>query len=181
MCPARTLIWDVNGVPLSYNRGVKEGEVATVYQETSCHVLANWILVLHARCYYFCFTTSKITLWEVPFTWCLTVHGRARIWNQFFYFLGLLWIFIVAHRLSLVAASSGFSCCGAWALGHTSSIVVAPELSCPMCMPSLTKDGTHVPCIGRQILNHWTMREILLEPLLIYSKAPVLFTVFVWF
>ena len=25
----------------------------------------------------------------------------------------------------------------------------------------LTRDQTHVPCIGRQILNHWTTREIL--------------------
>ena len=106
----------------------------TVFQETSCHVLAHWILALHASCYHFCFLTSKITLWEAPFPWCLTAHGRARIWNQCFFFLWLLWIFIVAHGLSLVAASSGFSCCGVWALGCTSSIVVAPELSCPVCM-----------------------------------------------
>ena len=26
---------------------------------------------------------------------------------------------------------------------------------------SLTRDQTHVPCIGRQILNHWTTREVL--------------------
>ena len=25
---------------------------------------------------------------------------------------------------------------------------------------SLTWDGSHVPCIGRQILNHWTTREV---------------------
>ena len=24
---------------------------------------------------------------------------------------------------------------------------------------SLTRDGTHVPCISRQIFNHWTTRE----------------------
>ena len=28
-------------------------------------------------------------------------------------------------------------------------------------LTSLTRDGTHVPCIGRQILNHGTTREIL--------------------
>ena len=27
---------------------------------------------------------------------------------------------------------------------------------------SQTRDGTHVPCISRQILNHWTTREVLL-------------------
>ena len=26
---------------------------------------------------------------------------------------------------------------------------------------SWTGNGTHVPCIGRQILNHWTTREVL--------------------
>ena len=26
--------------------------------------------------------------------------------------------------------------------------------------PSRTREGTHVPCIGRQILNHWTTREV---------------------
>ena len=25
---------------------------------------------------------------------------------------------------------------------------------------SLTRDWTHVPCIAKQILNHWTMREV---------------------
>ena len=25
---------------------------------------------------------------------------------------------------------------------------------------SWTRDGTHVPCTGRQILNHWTTREV---------------------
>ena len=53
------------------------------------------------------------------------------------------WVFIAAHRLSLVAASggysslwcagsshcNGFSCCGAWALGARASVVVARRLS----------------------------------------------------
>ena len=37
---------------------------------------------------------------------------------------------------------AGFSGCGLWDLS------------------SLTRDQTHVPCFGRQILNHWTTREI---------------------
>ena len=28
-------------------------------------------------------------------------------------------------------------------------------------LSSLTRDGTYVPCIGRQILNHWITREVL--------------------
>ena len=27
-------------------------------------------------------------------------------------------------------------------------------------LSSLTRDGTHVPCIARQMLNHWTTREV---------------------
>ena len=32
---------------------------------------------------------------------------------------------------------------------------------------SLTRDGTHVPCVGRKILNPWTTREV---PLLLFSS-----------
>ena len=27
-------------------------------------------------------------------------------------------------------------------------------------LSSLTKDQTHIPCVGRQSLNHWTAREV---------------------
>ena len=27
-------------------------------------------------------------------------------------------------------------------------------------LSSLTRDRTHIPCIGRQSLNHWTTREV---------------------
>ena len=56
---------------------------------------------------------------------------------RFFFFFGLCWVFVVACGLSLVAASggdsllwcSGFSCCGARALGAWASVVVACGLS----------------------------------------------------
>ena len=42
---------------------------------------------------------------------------------------------------------------GLWSLG---SVVVALGLSCPTaCEIFWTRDQTGVPCIGRQILNHW--------------------------
>ena len=47
------------------------------------------------------------------------------------------------------------TCHGAWALGCTG--LVAPK----HVESSQTRDGTHVPCTGRQILNHWTTREVL--------------------
>ena len=49
---------------------------------------------------------------------------------------------------------SGFSCCGAWALGCECLVASWHMLS------SQTKDQTRVPCTGRQILNHWITREV---------------------
>ena len=54
----------------------------------------------------------------------------------------------------------GFSCCGAQALGMRASVVVAHRLSCSAaCGIFPNRARTHVPCIGRQILNHCTTRE----------------------
>ena len=39
-------------------------------------------------------------------------------------------------------------CCNVWVL------------HCMWDLNSLTRDWTHVPCIRRQILNHWTTREV---------------------
>ena len=95
----------------------------------------------------------------------------------------LCWIFVAARGLSLVAASegysslqcvgfslpwllllrstssrrAGFSSCGTQAqmLWHTG--LVAPQ----RVGSSQTRDRTHVPCIGRRILNHCATREAL--------------------
>ena len=48
--------------------------------------------------------------------------------------------FFWLHRVLVVAR--GLFCCSMWDL-----------------LP-LTRDRTHIPCIGRQMLNHWTTREI---------------------
>ena len=51
--------------------------------------------------------------------------------NLFIYLL-YFWlhgVFVAAHGLSLVVASGGFPCCGAWALGARASVVVARGLS----------------------------------------------------
>ena len=74
-----------------------------------------------------------------------------------------------------------FCCCGAWALGHagfSSCSVCAQQLQPPgsraraselwrsvlvaLCHvgSSQARDWTHVPCIGRWILNHWTAKEV---------------------
>ena len=54
----------------------------------------------------------------------------------------------------------GFGSCTSWALeGMLSSC--GHGLICPMHVrSSRTRDSIHVPCIDRQILNHWTTREV---------------------
>jgi len=45
---------------------------------------------------------------------------------------------------------------------------------------SWTRDGTHVSCIGRWILNHWTTREVLLH---VFFKITVIqesFQIVMW-
>ena len=85
------------------------------------------------------------------------------------------WVFISVCGLSLVAVSGGYSLCGveashcggfsscrAWALEYAGfSLLVCPGLSCSKeCGTFLDQDLTHTPCSGRQILNHWTTREV---------------------
>ena len=65
--------------------------------------------------------------------------------------------------------------CGTWNLhcimqdlfvAVPDSLVVVCGLCAGLAAPwhvdnsSLTRDQTHVPCIARQILNHWTTREV---------------------
>ena len=48
-------------------------------------------------------------------------------------------------------------------LQHTSTLVAALRFTCPTAcgnLVSLTRDPIHVLCIERQILNHWTTREV---------------------
>ena len=49
----------------------------------------------------------------------------------------------------------GFQCI----IVHMGSVVVAPRLRCSKAHGSF-RDGTCVPCIGRQTLNQWTTREV---------------------
>ena len=83
------------------------------------------------------------------------------------------WVFITVHTLSLVVAigatfhfsawashCSGFSCCGAWALGAQTSVVVSHGLSCCEAYGIfLAKYRTCVSCTSRQILIHQITRE----------------------
>ena len=58
----------------------------------------------------------------------------------------------------------GCVCLAAWALVAAQGFFIALQsLSCPIAcgMFSLTRDGSHIPCIGRWILNYWSTREVL--------------------
>ena len=107
----------------------------------------------------------------------------------------MCWVFIAACGLSLVAMSRnysslqcmgvslwwllllqstgsrcmGFCNCGAWAqLLRCINLVALRHVG-----SSWTRDQTCVPCIGRQILNHWTIREV---PLSSNNSSPLFST-----
>ena len=96
-----------------------------------------------------------------------------------FIYLWLYWGFVVAHGLSLVAASRGCSLvaghgrCGGFSCGaleHRPSVTAAGLLSSwGRCLglvapqqvgSSQTRDGTLVPYTGKQILVYCTTREV---------------------
>ena len=85
----------------------------------------------------------------------LLLIGRLTLLNYFFLinlfiYFWLRWVFVAARRLSLVAASGGYSslrCTGLAVPQHVGS--------------SRTRALIRVPCIGRQILNHCATREAL--------------------
>ena len=59
--------------------------------------------------------------------------------------------------LSKVSRCSNFSHCSKWAQWLWRTRLVDPQ----QMESSHTRDQTHVPCIGRWILNHCTTREVL--------------------
>ena len=65
------------------------------------------------------------------------------------------------HRLSLVAAIRGYSHIALHELVSAGSVVVTHTgLVGPRHVgSSQIREGTHVPCLGRWIPNHWTARE----------------------
>ena len=101
----------------------------------------------------------------------------------YLFYFWLHWVYVAAHGLSLVAASTlrcgawashhgGLSCCRAQALGTwlqqlwlAGSRVQAQQLwytglvALQHVRSSQTRALTHVPCVGRWIFNHCTTRE----------------------
>lgn len=72
----------------------------------------------------------------------------------FFVFLASL-VFVLASRLFSNPQHSGYRGQGFSSSGR------ACQLSCPKAHGNLVTDrGSHVPCIGRWMLNHWTVRKV---------------------
>ena len=94
-----------------------------------------------------------------------------RTFIYLFIYFWLRWVFVAAHRLSLVAVSGGYSslrCAGfslRWFLSLRSTGLVAPR----HVGSSRTRAQTHVPCIGRRILNHCATREVPENILILFS------------
>ena len=78
----------------------------------------------------------------------------------------LLFICIYLFLYLAVSGLHNYINC-AWALVHVGSVLLVHGLSCPTAkgqlwnLSSLIRDGTLISCIGKQILNHWTTREVL--------------------
>ena len=96
---------------------------------------------------------------------------KLRIIIFFLYFyVWLCWVFIAARGLSLVAGSGGHSLVvGLGLLLVVASLIEEHSLSSwwfsDLVAPrhaesSWIRDQTHVSCIGKQILLHWTTREV---------------------
>ena len=71
----------------------------------------------------------------------------------FFFFFWLCWVFVTIWGLLLLQSTgprAQQSACG----------VLAGLLRGIWDLNSPTRDRTHLPCIGRWILNHWTVREV---------------------
>ena len=96
------------------------------------------------------------------------------LFKKFFFYVWQHWVFVAAPGLSRgelglpshcgVGAShcSDFSWYHSWALEHELSSCGAWALAAQQHVESSrTRDRTCVPCIGSQILNHWTTRESL--------------------
>ena len=83
----------------------------------------------------------------------------------------MCWVFTATQGLSLAVASRGYPLAAKHRLwGARAPVVLVHRLSCSSeWETSQSKNRTRVLCIVRQILNHWTTKEVLIYIFLIHS------------
>ena len=128
---------------------------------------------------YHAYTCTTLTQ-QVVITGFIKLENLANSYSFFFFFC-CTWSLLLLRRLSLVAVSGGYSllwCEGfsLWwllLLWNTGSRAPAQKLwhrdlaAQQHVESSRARDQSHVPCIGRQILIHCAIREVL-DILLMY-------------
>ena len=110
-----------------------------------------------------------------PMNQCVMGFYFTFIRNLFKIFLYLFWAVLGPHCWAWTSSSCGehrllyrgswASHCGSFSLESMTfrawtSVAVMYGLNCPAACLIPTKDQTHVPWIGRQILTHWTTKGV---------------------
>ena len=110
--------------------------------------IESWVLGTHQQSRFSC------SLWFLPYVSGMTINKEEIIFGCTGSLLQCTSLSLIAEHGLLLLWSTGFRRAGfskLWFLGLTALQHVES---------SQTRDGTHVPCIGRQILSHWTTREV---------------------
>ena len=108
-------------------------------------------------------TSYNICLWLTALSRIIYLKVPVALFSKFI--LCIYWVFIAVCRLSLGAVSRlltavASSLIAKHRLQGVRASVVVHRLSCPRYVGSFqTRDRTPVPCLGRQIVNHWNSRE----------------------
>ena len=94
-----------------------------------------------------------------------------------FYLFGHVGVSVASHRV--FTGWCGVFCCGAWTLAAACRLTCCgawAQLLCRTGDPSSpTRDGTHIPCIARQIPNLRTTREAPHFLNSVFSRAKVFY------
>ena len=109
-------------------------------------------------------THSSILVWRIPCTeepGGLQSMGSQRATKTFDSLVAVLGLLTGGFR-AWAQGHRGFISCSSWALEHKfNSVAYSFCLVAPCHVESSQiRDRTHAFCTGRQILNHWTTREV---------------------
>ena len=121
---------------------VWEPPVTCAYYKLKCSLRVKYRLELKKK---------KIICFIFGYAGSLLLHAG---------FLQLRWAGTTLCCCVQASHCGGFSCQGAGPLGVQASVAGAQGLSCPMAVMPQNCGRNCVSRFGRQILNHWTTREV---------------------